>query len=123
MAHHTMEEDLNILEMNTEPCNNSNATTCAKTAPPPQEQNNLTSSTLTKKCPFLVTKLHCQRLRSFTANLKEVVFGTKLAVLFPAVPLAVVADFYGLGRVSVYMKQNVPSFSSDYFFHIYHNVN
>ncbi|WVY94310.1 hypothetical protein V8G54_033398 [Vigna mungo] len=97
MAHHTMEEDLNILEMNTEHCNNSNAT-CAKTAPPPQEQNNLTSSTLTKKCSFLVTKLHCQRLRSFTANLKEVVFGTKLAVLFPAVPLAVFADFYGLGR-------------------------
>jgi len=95
-----MEEDLNILEMNTEPCNNSNAT-CAKTAPP-QAQNNLTSSTVTKKCPFLVTKVHCQMLRSFTANLKEVVFGTKLAVLFPAVPLAVVADFYSLGRVSIY---------------------
>jgi len=105
MAHHTMEEDLNlnILEMNTEPCNNSNATTCAKTAPPPQEQNSLTSSTVTKKCPFLVTKFHCQMLRSFTANLKVVVFGTKLAVLFPAVPLAVVADFYGLGRVSIYI--------------------
>jgi len=96
-----MEEDLNILEMNTEPCNNSNAT-CEKTQPP-QAQNKLTSI-VTKKYPFLVTKVHCQRLRSFTANLKEVVFGTKLAVLFPAVPLAVVADFYSLGRVSIYYE-------------------
>ncbi|KAF5446729.1 hypothetical protein F2P56_032332, partial [Juglans regia] len=31
-------------------------------------------------------------------NLQEVVLGTKLAVLFPAIPLAVVADFYNFGR-------------------------
>lgn len=49
-------------------------------------------------------------LGNFTTNLREVIFGTKLAVLFPAVPLAVVADFYKLGRVS--MKQTVPLFSS-----------
>ncbi|RDY00371.1 Vacuolar cation/proton exchanger 1, partial [Mucuna pruriens] len=91
MPHHTMEEDLNILEMNTEPCN-SNATS-AKTV------QNITSSMVTDKCPFLVTRnVRFQMLRSFTTNLREVIFGTKLSVLFPAVPLAVVADFYSLGR-------------------------
>ncbi|RZB80912.1 hypothetical protein D0Y65_030587 [Glycine soja] len=37
-------------------------------------------------------------LGNFTTNLREVIFGTKLALLFPAVPLAVVADFYSFGR-------------------------
>ncbi|KAG6631241.1 hypothetical protein CIPAW_13G077800 [Carya illinoinensis] len=37
-------------------------------------------------------------LRQMLANLQEVVLGTKLAVLFPAIPLAVVADFYNFGR-------------------------
>ncbi|KAI4305248.1 hypothetical protein L6164_028625 [Bauhinia variegata] len=39
-----------------------------------------------------------QVLRNFVANLQEVIFGTKLVVLFPAVPLAVAADFYSFGR-------------------------
>ncbi|KAG4923656.1 hypothetical protein AAZX31_18G062200 [Glycine max] len=94
MTHHTMEEDLNILEVNTEPCNN-NAITSAKIAPP---QGKNLSPNVTKKCLFLVTKLRFQMLGNFTTNLREVIFGTKLAVLFPAVPLAVVADFYKLGR-------------------------
>lgn len=106
MTHHTMEEDLNILEVNTEPCNN-NAITSAKIAPP---QGKNLSPNVTKKCLFLVTKVRFQMLGNFTTNLREVIFGTKLAVLFPAVPLAVVADFYKLGRVS--MKQTVPLFSS-----------
>ncbi|KAL2597741.1 hypothetical protein AAZV13_11G181600 [Glycine max] len=48
-------------------------------------------------------------LGNFTTNLREVIFGTKLALLFPAVPLAVVADFYSFGRVS---KKQSPLFSS-----------
>ena len=40
-------------------------------------------------------------LRQFLANLQEVILGTKIAVLFPAIPLAIVADFYNFGRVSV----------------------
>ncbi|KAL2332956.1 hypothetical protein Fmac_014169 [Flemingia macrophylla] len=76
MSHHTL-EDLKIA--------------------PPQAQN-LTTSMVTKKWPFLVTKDRFQMLRNFRANLQKVIFGTKLAVLFPAVPLAVVADFYSLGR-------------------------
>lgn len=97
MPHHTMNEDLNILEMNTEPCNNNASS--AKASPPPQAHK--LSSMVTKKWPSLVTKDRFQMLRNFTTNLQEVIFGTKLAVLFPAVPLAVVADFYSLGRVSV----------------------
>ncbi|KAK7305394.1 hypothetical protein VNO77_43299 [Canavalia gladiata] len=90
---HTMEEDLNILEMNNEHCNSNG--TSAKT--PPQALSPA-SSMVTNKCSFLVTKVRFQMLRNFTTNLQEVIFGTKLAVLFPAVPLAVIADFYSLGR-------------------------
>lgn len=41
-------------------------------------------------------------VRQLLANLQEVILGTKLAVLFPAVPLAIVADFYNFGRVSTH---------------------
>jgi len=43
-----------------------------------------------------------EMLRNFMTNLQAVFLGTKLAVLFPAVPLAVVATFYGFGRVSAH---------------------
>lgn len=46
-------------------------------------------------------KLRFQILRDFMTNLREVIFSTKLVVLFPAVPLAVAADFYSFGRVSI----------------------
>jgi Ca2+:H+ antiporter len=36
----------------------------------------------------------------FLTNLQEVILGTKLAVLFPAIPLAIAADYYKFGRVS-----------------------
>ncbi|XP_057724441.1 vacuolar cation/proton exchanger 3-like [Arachis stenosperma] len=39
-----------------------------------------------------------EMLRNFVTNLREVILGTKLAVLFPAVPLAVAADLYSFGR-------------------------
>ncbi|MED6148582.1 Vacuolar cation/proton exchanger 3 [Stylosanthes scabra] len=39
-----------------------------------------------------------EMVRSFVTNLREVFLGTKLVVLFPAVPLAVAADFYSFGR-------------------------
>ncbi|EEF36757.1 vacuolar cation/proton exchanger 3 [Ricinus communis] len=48
--------------------------------------------------PVLVSSVRFQMLGSFLANLQEVVLGTKLAVLFPAIPLAIVADFYSFGR-------------------------
>jgi len=43
-----------------------------------------------------------QMLRNVMTNLQVVFLGTKLLLLFPAVPLAVVATFYGFGRVSAF---------------------
>ncbi|KAK4275170.1 hypothetical protein QN277_018299 [Acacia crassicarpa] len=43
-----------------------------------------------------------QWLRKIMGNLQEVIFGTKLAVLFPAVPLAVAADTYHFGRAWIF---------------------
>lgn len=47
-----------------------------------------------------------QMLRNFMSNLQVVVFGTKLVVLFPAVPLAIVANFCSFGRVSNIIHAN-----------------
>ncbi|PPR81881.1 hypothetical protein GOBAR_AA38837 [Gossypium barbadense] len=59
----------------------------------------MSNSLLRKKSdPLLVSKLRFQMLRQFLANLQEVILGTKLAVLFPAIPLAIAADFYKFGR-------------------------
>ncbi|KAJ1385943.1 Sodium/calcium exchanger membrane region [Sesbania bispinosa] len=53
-----------------------------------------------KSDPVLVTNSNArfQMLRSFMTNLHVVVLATKLVVLFPAVPLAVAANFYNFGR-------------------------
>lgn len=68
---------------------------------------NVSSSILRKKSdPMLVSNIRFKMVRQFLANLQQVLLGTKLAVLFPAVPLAIVADFYNFGRVSaIYGKQ------------------
>ncbi|KAK1586757.1 hypothetical protein Q3G72_005889 [Acer saccharum] len=60
----------------------------------------VSSSMVRKKSdPVLVPSNARFRLfRQFLANLQEVVLGTKLAVLFPAIPLAIVADSYKFGR-------------------------
>ncbi|KAJ4725591.1 Vacuolar cation/proton exchanger [Melia azedarach] len=59
----------------------------------------VTSSILRKKSdPVLVSNVRFKKLRQFLENLQEVILGTKLAVLFPAIPLAVAADFYNFGR-------------------------
>jgi hypothetical protein len=64
---------------------------------------NVSSSILRKKSdPILVSKIRFKMVRQLLANLQEVILGTKLAVLFPAVPLAIVADFYNFGRVSTH---------------------
>ncbi|XVF05335.1 hypothetical protein REPUB_Repub05bG0163400 [Reevesia pubescens] len=62
-------------------------------------QNMSTTSLMRKKSdPMLVSKVRCQMLRQFLANLQEVILGTKLALPFPAIPLAIAADFYKFGR-------------------------
>lgn len=61
----------------------------------------MSSSLLRKKSdPILISKVRFQMLRDFLTNLQEVILGTKLAILFPAIPLAIAADFYHFGRVS-----------------------
>ena len=63
---------------------------------------NISSSIVRKKSdPVLVSSnFRFQMLGYFLTNLQEVILGTKLAVLFPAIPLAIAADYYKLGRVS-----------------------
>lgn len=59
----------------------------------------MSSSLLRKKSdPILMSKVRFQMLRDFLTNLQEVILGTKLAILFPAIPLAIAADFYHFGR-------------------------
>ena len=62
--------------------------------------HNMSSSSLRKKSDLsLVSKVRCRFLRALLANLQEIFLGTKLFVLFPAVPLAVAASYFNFGRV------------------------
>lgn len=73
----------------------------SKETRPGRTAHNMSSSSLRKKSDLaLISKVPCRSLRALLANLQEVVLGTKLAILFPAIPLAVVAEVYGFGRVS-----------------------
>ncbi|PPD95325.1 hypothetical protein GOBAR_DD07661 [Gossypium barbadense] len=79
-------------------CNNNNGVTI-RTA------QNMSSSFMRKKSdPILVSTIRFRILRELLANLQEVILGTKLAVLFPAIPLAIVADFYKFGRYNSYAR-------------------
>ncbi|KAH7553835.1 hypothetical protein JRO89_XS12G0063900 [Xanthoceras sorbifolium] len=65
--------------------------------------HNMSSSSLRKKSDLtLVSKVRCGCLRHLLANLQEVILGTKLSVLFPAIPLAIIAQCYGFGRPWVF---------------------
>ncbi|KAL6341418.1 hypothetical protein AAG906_032537 [Vitis piasezkii] len=59
----------------------------------------MSSSSLRKRSdPMLLPKVRCRVLRQFLNNLQEVILGTKLCLLFPAIPLAVLAKCYQFGR-------------------------
>ncbi|XP_059428030.1 vacuolar cation/proton exchanger 3-like [Corylus avellana] len=65
--------------------------------------HNLSATSLRKKSDLtLISKIPYVCLRQMLANLQEVVFGTKLFVLFPAIPLAILAECYGFGRPWVF---------------------
>ncbi|KAF0918176.1 hypothetical protein E2562_023115 [Oryza meyeriana var. granulata] len=65
--------------------------------------HNMSSSSLRKKSDVaLVRKVPVAPLRPVLANLQEVFLGTKLAVLFPAVPLAIAAQCFRFGQVWVF---------------------
>lgn len=64
--------------------------------------HNMSSSSLRKKSDLsLVNKVPCGLVRQLLANLQEVILGTKLSVLFPAIPLAIVAQYYGFAGVGL----------------------
>ncbi|KAE8704504.1 hypothetical protein F3Y22_tig00110450pilonHSYRG00491 [Hibiscus syriacus] len=65
--------------------------------------HNMSSSSLRKKSDLtLVSKVRCGTLRRLLVNLQEVILGAKLSVLFPAIPLAVVAHTYGFARAWIF---------------------
>ncbi|KAK3442010.1 hypothetical protein EUGRSUZ_B02256 [Eucalyptus grandis] len=66
--------------------------------------NTSASSVLRKKSdPMLVpAKVRLPVLRQVVANMQEVILGTKLAILFPAIPLAIAADLYKFGRAWIF---------------------
>ncbi|KAF8038518.1 hypothetical protein BT93_B1156 [Corymbia citriodora subsp. variegata] len=75
----------------------------SKETRPGRTAHNMSSSSLRKKSDIaLVSKVPCRSLRRLLANLQEVILGTKLSILFPAIPLAIVAEFYGFGRPWVF---------------------
>ncbi|KAL7092657.1 hypothetical protein ACP275_12G176900 [Erythranthe tilingii] len=65
--------------------------------------HNMSSSSLRKKSDrALVSKIRVGFLRMFFTNLQEVLLGTKLAVLFLAIPVAIVAQFCNFGSPWVF---------------------
>ncbi|KAL0451028.1 UNVERIFIED_CONTAM: Vacuolar cation/proton exchanger 3 [Sesamum latifolium] len=65
--------------------------------------HNMSSSSLRKKSDLsLVSKIRVGFLRKFLVNLQEVLLGTKLSVLFLAVPFAIVAEYCNFGRAWVF---------------------
>ncbi|KAG5088898.1 hypothetical protein AAZX31_01G112100 [Glycine max] len=61
--------------------------------------HNMSSSSLRKKSDLtLLSKVHSDTLKNLLVNLQEVILGTKLSIIFPAIPLAIVAQSYGFGR-------------------------
>ncbi|KAJ4866292.1 Vacuolar cation/proton exchanger 3 [Raphanus sativus] len=65
--------------------------------------HNMSSSSLRKKSDLrLIQKVPCKTLKNVLSNLQEVILGTKLTVLFLAIPLAVIADYYHYGRPLIF---------------------
>ncbi|KAL6496173.1 Vacuolar cation/proton exchanger 1 [Orobanche gracilis] len=65
--------------------------------------HNMSSSSLRKKSDLtLVSRIRVGFLRMFLANLQEVLLGTKLAVLFLAIPFAIIAKYSHFGSPWVF---------------------
>ncbi|KAI4331574.1 hypothetical protein MLD38_029751 [Melastoma candidum] len=66
--------------------------------------HNMSSSSLRKKSDLalVVSRVPWEFLRNLLAILQEVFLGTKLSVLFPAIPLAIAAHSYGFGRTWIF---------------------
>ncbi|AEE78853.1 unnamed protein product [Arabidopsis thaliana] len=65
--------------------------------------HNMSSSSLRKKSDLrLVQKVPCKTLKNILSNLQEVILGTKLTLLFLAIPLAILANSYNYGRPLIF---------------------
>ncbi|XP_031489198.1 vacuolar cation/proton exchanger 1a isoform X1 [Nymphaea colorata] len=65
--------------------------------------HNMSSSSLRKKSDLtLLSKVRLGLVSAVLANLQEVILGTKLSVLFPAIPVAFIAYFYHFGNVWIF---------------------
>ncbi|XP_071701069.1 vacuolar cation/proton exchanger 3-like [Rutidosis leptorrhynchoides] len=65
--------------------------------------HNMSASSLRRKSDrALVSKVPCSTIRKFLANLQEVILGTKLAILFIAIPFAIAAQHLGFSRPWVF---------------------
>ena len=65
--------------------------------------HNVSSASLRKKSDLtLVRKVPCSIVRDVLANIQEVILGTKLFVLFIAVPFAILAHYQNFGRSWVF---------------------
>lgn len=65
--------------------------------------HNLSTSLLRKKSdPALLSRVRFRILRQFLVNVQQVVLGTKLCVLIPAIPLAILAHFENFARPWVF---------------------
>ncbi|GAU47795.1 hypothetical protein TSUD_263260 [Trifolium subterraneum] len=65
--------------------------------------HNMSSSSLRKKSDIiLVSKVHYGIIRNLLANFQEVILGTKLSILFPTIPFAILAQCYGFARPWVF---------------------
>jgi hypothetical protein len=63
--------------------------------------HNLSTALLRKKSdPAIVSRVRFRTLRKFLVNLQQVLLGTKLCVLIPAIPLAIIAEYQNFSRVS-----------------------
>ncbi|CAH1419252.1 unnamed protein product [Lactuca virosa] len=64
--------------------------------------HNLSSSSLRKKSDLSLISTLPSSLRNFLGNLQEVILGTKLSLLFLAVPLAVAAHYFRLSQAWIF---------------------
>ncbi|CAH2064356.1 unnamed protein product [Thlaspi arvense] len=65
--------------------------------------HNMSSSSLRKRSDLrLIQRVPCKTLKKILSNLQEVILGTKLNVLFLAIPLAVFANSYHYGRPLIF---------------------
>lgn len=66
--------------------------------------HSMSSSSLRKKSDLMLcSKVRFRFLQLLLANLQEVLLGTKLSLLFPAIPFAILAQYYNFGDVSAFL--------------------